>query len=123
MVKLNDKNIIGTVCFLAAVPFIGRRPFPILANLEIVNQVNSMLYIGNLPKSITRQQLTALFSLAGDVALVDMITDRKSGEAKGFAFVTMGTQSEAEKAIHMFNAYSLNKQEIKVNMAKFSYYL
>jgi nucleolin len=50
--------------------------------------------------------------------MTDLITDRNSGEVKGFAFVTMSTQSEAEKAIHMFNAYSLNERELKVDMAK-----
>ena len=81
------------------------------------------LYVGNLPISITLQELTALFSQAGDVNLIDLITDRNSGLGKGFAFVTMGTQSEAEKAIHMFNAYSLSEQKIKVDLAKQPYRL
>ena len=80
--------------------------------------MNVKLYVGNLSKSITQQELTALFSQAGDVTTTDLIRDRKSGEVKGFAFVTMSTQSEAEKAIHMFNAYSMNEQELKVDMAK-----
>lgn len=85
--------------------------------------MNVKLYIGNLPKSITRQALTALFAQAGEVTMTDLITDRISGEAKGFAFITMSTQSEAEKAIHMFNAYSLNEHELRVSMAKPSYRL
>jgi RNA recognition motif-containing protein len=80
--------------------------------------MNVKLYVGNLPKSITQQELIALFSQAGEVTMTDLITDRNSGEVKGFAFVTMSTQSEAEKAIHMFNAYSLNERELKVDMAK-----
>jgi len=85
--------------------------------------MNIKLYVGNLPKSITYQELTALFSQAGDVMTVDLITDRYSGEGKGFAFVTMSTRSEAEKAIHMFNTIALDEQEIKVNMAKPSFQL
>lgn len=80
--------------------------------------MNVKLYVGNLPKSITREELDALFAQAGEVTVTDVIRDRNSGESKGFAFVTMSTQSEAEKAIHMFNAYLMQKQELKVNMAK-----
>ena len=80
--------------------------------------MSEKLYVGNLPKSTTQEELSALFTQAGEVASTDIITDRNSGESKGFAFVTMSTQSEAEKAIHMFNAYSLNERELKVDMAK-----
>jgi RNA recognition motif-containing protein len=80
--------------------------------------MNVKLYVGNLPNSATREELSTLFAQAGEVTLADIITDRNSGESKGFAFVTMSTQSEAEKAIHMFNAYSLNERELKVDMAK-----
>lgn len=82
-----------------------------------------MLLVDNFPKSVTQQELTNLFSQAGDITMIDLITDRKSGEVRGFAFVTMSTRSEAEKAIHMFNAYPINKQKIKVRMAKPSFRL
>jgi len=80
--------------------------------------MNVKLYVGNLPKSMTQGELTTLFNQAGEVIVADLITDRKNGESKGFAFVTMSTRSEAERAIHMFNASSLSEQQIKVNMAK-----
>jgi RNA recognition motif-containing protein len=80
--------------------------------------MNVKLYVGNLSKSTTKEELRTLFAQAGEVSLADVITDRNSGESKGFAFVTMSTQSEAEKAIHMFNAYSLDERELKVDMAK-----
>jgi RNA recognition motif-containing protein len=80
--------------------------------------MNIKLYVGNLPKSTTQEELSTLFAQAGEVALTDMILDRKNGEPKGFAFVTMSTQSEAEKAIHLFNTYSLHQQELKVEMAR-----
>ena len=80
--------------------------------------MNVKLYVGNLPKSITQGELTTLFNQAGEVTMTDLITDRNSGEVKGFAFVTMSTRSEAERAIHMFDKYSLHEQKIKVNMAK-----
>ena len=76
------------------------------------------LFVGNLPKSMTQGELSALFDQAGEVIVTDLITDRINGESKGFAFITMSTRSEAERAIHMFNRYSLNEQKMKVNMAK-----
>ena len=76
------------------------------------------LYVGNLAKSTTEDELKNLFTQAGSVASVDMVKDRSSGESKGFAFITMGEQTEADKAISMFNAYSLADRELKVNVAK-----
>ena len=80
--------------------------------------MNVKLYIGNLSKSTTQEELSALFAQAGEVTLTDIIADRDSGESKGYAFVTMSTQNEAEKAIHMFNTYSVMGRELKVAMAK-----
>lgn len=76
------------------------------------------LYVGNLPFSTTEEEIRALFEQAGQVAAVDLIKDRDTGNSKGFAFVTMGSQSEAEKAISMYNGYSLGNREIKVNPAR-----
>jgi cold-inducible RNA-binding protein len=72
------------------------------------------IYVGNLSKSTTQDDLNVLFSRAGDVTFVDIIQDRKSGQSNGFAFVTMSAQSEADKAISMFNAYSLNDHYLRV---------
>ncbi len=76
------------------------------------------LYVGNLAKSTTSEELNALFSQAGTVTVVDLIKDRDSGQSKGFAFITMTEQADADKAISMFNAYSLGDHELKVNVAK-----
>jgi len=76
------------------------------------------LFVGNLSKSTTQEELNTLFKQAGDVGLVNIITDRTNGESKGFAFVTMSAQSEADKAISMFNSYSLSEHELKVDLAK-----
>jgi RNA recognition motif-containing protein len=80
--------------------------------------MDARLYVGNLAKSTTQEELNTLFAQAGSVTAAEVIKDRKSSESKGFAFVTMSEQSEADKAISMFNAYSLGGNEIKVNMAK-----
>jgi RNA recognition motif-containing protein len=76
------------------------------------------LYVGNLPKSTTQDELGVLFAQAGDVASTELIKDRRSGESRGFAFVTMSAQSEADKAVSMFNAYSLSDHVLKVSLAK-----
>lgn len=75
------------------------------------------LYVGNLPKATTQEELNTLFAQAGAVNAVEVIKDRETGESKGFAFVTMG-DADAQKAIGMFNAYTLGEREIKVNVAK-----
>lgn len=80
--------------------------------------MDARLYVGNLAKSTTEDELRTLFAQAGAVASVEVIKDRESGQSKGFAFVTMTDQAEAEKAIGMFNAYSLSDRELKVNIAK-----
>lgn len=80
--------------------------------------MDARLYVGNLSKSTTQDELNALFAQAGSVTAAEVIKDRNSGESKGFAFITMSTQSEADQAISMFNAYALGGNEIKVNMAK-----
>ena len=76
------------------------------------------LYVGNLAKSTTSDELNTLFTQAGPVTAVDIIKDRDSGQSKGFGFITMTAQADADKAIGMFNAYSLAEHELKVNIAK-----
>jgi cold-inducible RNA-binding protein len=76
------------------------------------------LYVGNMAKSTTSEELNTLFTQAGKVTAVDIIKDRESGLSKGFGFITMTGQVDADKAISMFNAYSLSEHELKVNIAK-----
>ena len=76
------------------------------------------LHVGNLPKSTTQEELNELFTQAGKVTAAEVIKDRKSGESKGYAFVTMSEQSEAEKAVNMFNMYPLGGRTLKVDLAK-----
>lgn len=80
--------------------------------------MESKLYVGNLSYSTTEDDLRTLFTEAGTVTSVALIKDRDSGQSKGFAFVEMSTQVEAEKAISMFNGRMMGEREIKVNLAK-----
>ena len=80
--------------------------------------MDTRIYVGNLNKSTTQDEINTLFTQAGAVTSVDLVKDKETGMSKGFAFVTMPEQVEAEKAISMFNAYSLADNELKVNVAK-----
>ena len=80
--------------------------------------MDARLYVGNLSRSTTQDELNVLFTQAGGVTATEVIKDRKSGESKGFAFVTMGAQEQAEKAISMFNGFELGGKELKVSIAK-----
>ena len=76
------------------------------------------LYVGNLAYSVGEDDLRTLFAQAGTVESVAVIKDRDSGMSKGFAFVEMSSQAEAQKAISMFNNYTLAERPLKVNPAR-----
>ncbi len=76
------------------------------------------LYVGNLPYSATEQTLHETFSQYGTVDSANMITDRDTGQSKGFGFVEMSSNSEAQKAIQELNGSTLEGRQIKVNEAK-----
>jgi RNA recognition motif-containing protein len=80
--------------------------------------MNEKLYVGNLSYATTEEDLRQLFAQAGTVTSCDLITDRDTARSKGFAFVTMSTQAEAENATRMFNAYSLGARPLTVSIAK-----
>ena len=80
--------------------------------------MNEKLYVGNLAYSVTEDDLRQLFAQAGTVTLCELIKDRDTNRSKGFAFVTMGTQAEAENATRLFNAYSLGDRSLTVSAAK-----
>jgi RNA recognition motif-containing protein len=68
--------------------------------------------------STTQDELNTLFAQAGPVTSVEIIKDRDTGASKGFGFINMTSQADADKAIGLFNAYSLSGKELKVNIAK-----
>jgi RNA recognition motif-containing protein len=91
---------------------------PAIVPEKAVFNMEAKLHVGNLSKSTTQEELSTLFAQAGKVISVEVIKERKSGESKGFAFITMSEQAEADQAISMFNSYSLLDRELKVSMAK-----
>lgn len=77
--------------------------------------MNTKLFIGNLSFKVTEDQLTELFSQAGKVVSVAIPTDRETGRKRGFAFVEMETQEEADAAVKQFNGQSIEGRQIAVN--------
>ena len=76
------------------------------------------LYVGNLPYSTTQEELQTLFGGAGSVESATVITDKFTGNSKGFGFVEMASDDEAQKAIEMFNGKEVGGREMKVNEAR-----
>jgi RNA recognition motif-containing protein len=76
------------------------------------------LYVGNLPYSVNEDMLRELFGQAGEIASVNIITDRDTGRSKGFGFVEMATDEQAQEAIKRFNGYSLDNRPLTVNEAR-----
>jgi RNA recognition motif-containing protein len=76
------------------------------------------LYVGNLSFSTTEGDLSNLFSQVGEVQSLRLMTDRDTGQSRGFAFVELSNRSEGEQAISQFNELMLNGRNIKVNEAK-----
>lgn len=80
--------------------------------------MQTKIYVGNLSYTTTEDELKDLFAQAGAVTSVTLIKDRDTGQSKGFAFVEMNNQSDAEKAIQMFNGQNLGNRALKVNFAR-----
>lgn len=76
------------------------------------------IYVGNLAYGVTDGQLEALFQEFGTVTSVNLIKDKFSGESKGFGFIEMERQAEAEEAIKKLNGRTLDGRNLTVNIAR-----
>jgi RNA recognition motif-containing protein len=76
------------------------------------------LYVGGLSYSVTDDQLRSLFAVHGTVESANVVRDRSSDTSRGFGFVEMGTQEEAEKAIAALNSTEFEGRSLNVNLAK-----
>jgi cold-inducible RNA-binding protein len=76
------------------------------------------LYVGNLPYEVGESDLQTLFAAAGTVETVNVMRDMATGRARGFAFVEMSTDDEAQKAISQFNEHSMGGRNLTVNEAR-----
>ena len=80
--------------------------------------MNLKLYVGNLPFGISEDDLRKLFSEAGEVQSVKIVTDSYSGQSRGFGFVEMASKEAAEKAISLVNGKSVMNRTLTVNEAR-----
>jgi RNA recognition motif-containing protein len=76
------------------------------------------LYVGNLPYETGETELQELFARAGSVDSVNVVRDQATGRARGFAFVEMSTDDEAQKAIRELNAFQVGGRSLSVNEAR-----
>ena len=76
------------------------------------------LYVGNLPFSVSDDSLTELFSQAGKVESARVVRDQATGQSRGFGFVEMATDEEAQKAISQLNQKAMEGRSITVNEAR-----
>lgn len=76
------------------------------------------IYVGNLPFTVDSQEIEELFAPYGSVTSVNLITDRETGRLRGFGFVEMGTDAEAEAAIEALNGTDLKGRTLTVNEAR-----
>ncbi len=80
--------------------------------------MEAKLYVGNLPYSTVDADLQSLFSQAGTVKSAQVIKDRQSGRSKGFGFVEMSSEEEAQSAITMFHGKDYSGRPLTVNIAR-----
>ncbi len=80
--------------------------------------MSSKLYVGNLPNSATEQDLSVKFAVYGTVKSVKLITNRDTGQSRGFGFIEMMSEAEAQAAIDSLNGTDYDGRSMKVNEAK-----
>jgi RNA recognition motif-containing protein len=80
--------------------------------------MNNKLFVGNLSFNTTEKDLQDAFAPHGTVAEAKIMTDRTTGRPRGFAFVTMSTPEEAQKAMEALNGHSLDGRALTVNVAR-----
>jgi cold-inducible RNA-binding protein len=80
--------------------------------------MGSKLYVGNLSYNVTEEDLRTLFSQAGEIKEISLVRDRETQRPRGFGFVEMTSQVEAEKAIQMFNQHEMDGRRLSVNLAR-----
>jgi RNA recognition motif-containing protein len=80
--------------------------------------MSTRLYVGNLSYDTTEQELQELFAQAGSVQDVSLPTDRNTGRMRGFGFIQMGSDDDAQEAIRRFNGFVLRDRQLTVNEAR-----
>jgi RNA recognition motif-containing protein len=86
--------------------------------LEVFFPMSIRLYVGNLPKDLERQELEAVFAEFDSSVSTKVITDRKTGKCRGFGFVTVKSEEQANQLIEKFNGYTLKDTQLKIEVAQ-----
>lgn len=85
---------------------------------QFIFRMATKLYVGGLPYSTTQDQLRDAFAKAGEVASTSIIMDKMTGRSRGFGFVEMSNDADAQKAIEMWNGQDFDGRKLTVNEAK-----
>jgi RNA recognition motif-containing protein len=99
-------------------PFVCHAAGRYLNDIFYGEDMEPKLYVGNLPYTVTEDELRDYFAQAGTIKSVALIRDRDTGRSKGFAFVEYETNEEAQKAISLFNGTQLQERTLTVNQAR-----
>ena len=89
-----------------------------MKRLWVVSKVGKKLYVGSLSYDTTDESLKEAFSQAGTVESASVITDKMSGRSRGFGFVEMSTDEEAQKAVEVLNGQEVDGRKVTVNEAR-----
>lgn len=87
-------------------------------NIQTEEVNNKKLFVGNLPFTVTQEELTEMFAQYGELVNVSLLTDKFSGRSKGFGFVEYTTEEAAQAAIEALHGSDLNGRDMVVNIAK-----
>jgi cold-inducible RNA-binding protein len=80
--------------------------------------MNNKLFVGNLSYKVTQEELEALFSQSGQVVSTTIAEDRYTGKKRGFGFVEMGSQADAESAIKALNGFNFQGRDLSVSVSQ-----
>lgn len=80
--------------------------------------MNNKVYVGNLPYSVTGDQLKEMFASVGEITEAVVISDKFSGRSKGFGFVTFADEASAQKAVDEMNGKDMSGRPLKVSIAR-----
>ena len=99
-------------------PAFGNRLQKATVSRTLKDQMNNKLFVGSLPLETTENDLKAAFAAHGTVTEANLIMDRMTNRSRGFAFVTMSTDEEAQKAIQALNGKDMGGRALAVSVAK-----
>ena len=86
--------------------------------MPVISEMTTKLYVGGIPYTSTEAGMTEAFSKAGSVVSSAIIIDRMTGRSKGFGFVEMASEEDAQKAIDMYNGQDFEGRKLTVNVAR-----